>query len=109
MIILFLKMSIGRAHVLLAGPPGCGKTRYAMANMPADGVLVQDAARVVVNANATLYLETNRGRDAWARLPAYGSYFSKVLYWTSSDPTQEPEIITKTPKDEQRWRWFWGL
>ena len=103
-------MAIGNGHVLLCGPPGCGKTTYANKHMPKEGgVLIQGGSIAVVEENAIVYLESIESRDAWTLKKSYGAYFSKVVYWTSVDATKEPEIITKTAENKQRWLWFWGF
>jgi hypothetical protein len=102
-------MAIGLDHVLLCGPPKCGKTTYANKHMPADAILIQQPFRGSVSETTKIYLESTDLRDNWAKQCSYGSYFTKVVYWTKVDYTQEPEIITRSEKDKERWLWFWGL
>jgi hypothetical protein len=92
-------------HVLLCGPPFCGKTAYFIAHQKEGDVHVTSHA--IVDAKANVYYESNEPRSRWIEKKAFGSYFSKVVYWESVDSI--PLEINKTPEEKEKWLWFWGF
>jgi len=104
-------MSIGKDHVLLCGPPGCGMSAWIAAHKPPGVVHINHAQqpRLAVPADATLWLESIAPREHWQKQNGLATMFPKVVYWEDAT-SKEPHILDRRNKaDAEAYLLFWGL